>query len=91
MAKPSKAKLNKPAEDSNPSEPEKQLPETSHPTTEATTDEPPPEEHDITTDHMDVELVIPNPPSPIKPTKEKADDVVITGLGYTTPRNPTFL
>jgi hypothetical protein len=92
MAKPSKkAKLNKPAEDSNPSEPEKQLPETSYPTAEATIDDPPPEEHDVTIDRMDVEPVIPNPPSPIKPTEEKADDVVVTGFGYTAPGNPTVL
>ena len=59
MAKPSKkAKLNKPAEDSNPSDPEKQMPEASHPTVEATIDEPPPEDHNVTIDHMDIELVI---------------------------------
>ena len=49
VAKPSKkVKRNKRAEDSNPSEPEKQLPEASRQTAEATIDEPPPEEHDIT-------------------------------------------
>ena len=86
MAKPSKkAKLKNPAEDSNPSEPEKQLPEASCPTAEATIDDPSPEEHDVTIDHIDVEPVITKPPSPIKPTKEKTDNVVITGLGYTTP------
>ena len=92
MAKPSKkAKLNKRAEDSNPSEPEKQMPEASHPTAEATIDEPPPEDHNVTIDHMDVEPVIPKSPGPIKPTEEKTDDVVITGLGYTAPGNTTAL
>ena len=92
MGRPSKkVKLNKPAEDSNPSEPKKQLPEASHPTAEATIDDPPPEEHDVTMDHIDVEPVITKPSSPIKPTEEKTDDVVITGLGYTAPGNPTAL
>ena len=46
---------------------------------------------------MDVDLAITNPPSPtkppspIKPAEEKADDVTITGHGYTAPGNPTVL
>ena len=46
---------------------------------------------------MDVDPAITNPPSPnkmpspIKPAKEKADDVVIIGHGYTEPGNPTVL
>ena len=92
MAKPrKKAKLNKPAEDFNPSKPEKQLPEASHPTAEATIDDPPPEEHDISIAHIDVEPVITKPPSPIKPVEEKTNNVIITGLGYTAPGNPTAL
>ena len=92
MAKPSKkAKLNKPAEDSNPSEPKKQLPEASHPTAEATIDDPPPKENEVTIDHMDVEPAIAKPPSPAKPAEEKNDDVVVTGFGYTAPGNPTVL
>ena len=40
---------------------------------------------------MDVEPATTKPPSPIKPTEEKAHDVVITWLGYTAPGNPTAL
>ena len=67
------------------------MPEASHPTTEATIDEPPPEDHNITIDRTDVKPVITKPPSPIKPTEEKADDVIITRFGYTAPSNPTVL
>jgi hypothetical protein len=42
-------------------------------------------------DQIDVEPVISKPPSPIRPTEEKTDDVIITGLGYTVPGNPTAL
>ena len=42
-------------------------------------------------DQIDVEPVISKPPSPIKPIEENADDVIITGLGYTAPGNPTTL
>ena len=78
QAKPSKkVKLNKPVDDSNPSEPEKQQPESSHPIAEATIDDPPPEDHEASIDHMDVEPVISKPPSPANPAEEKADDVVV--------------
>jgi hypothetical protein len=90
MAKPSK-KLKVTKTTKNPSEPEKQSAETSLHATEATVDEPPLEEHNITIDHMDVDPATTKPPSPIKPTEEKADDVIITGLGYTVPGNPTVL
>ena len=40
---------------------------------------------------MDVEPAISKPPSPFKPTKEKTNNVVATGFGYTTPGNPTVL
>ena len=53
QAKPSKkAKSNKPVDDANPSEPEKQQPESSHPTAEAAIDDPPPEDHEASIDHM---------------------------------------
>ena len=84
-------KLNKPADDSNPSEPEEQQPESSHPIAEATIDDPPPEDHEASIDHMDVEPAISKPPSPVKPAEEKIDDDVITGFGYTAPGNPTVL
>jgi len=40
---------------------------------------------------MDVEPDIPKPPSPIKPVEEKNDDVVVTGVGFTAPAQPTVL
>ena len=75
----------------NPSELEKQSAETSLHATKAIVDEPPLEEHTISIDHMDVDPATTKPPSPIKPTKANANDVIITGLGYTTPDNPTVL
>ena len=79
MAKPiKKLKVTKTAETLN--EPEKQSTETSPQAAEASNDDPPPEEHNVTIDHMDVDLTTIKPPSPIKPTEEKVDDVFITGL-----------
>ena len=46
-------------------------------------------------DQMDVDTAATNPPSlikppsPIKPADEKADDITITGHGYTAPGQPT--
>lgn len=83
MAKPSKkSKVTKTTK--NSSEPEKQSTDTSFHAPEATADELPLEEHNVSIDHMDVDPAItmpPNPikpPSPMKPTEEKADDVTIT-------------
>ncbi|KAM3189563.1 hypothetical protein ACQJBY_068078 [Aegilops geniculata] len=92
QAKPSKkAKLNKPVDVSNPSEPEKQQSKPSNPIAEATLDDPPPQDHEASIDHMDVELTISEPPSPIKLAEEKTDDVVVTGFGFTAPGHPTVL
>ena len=92
MAKPNnKLKVTKTADDSNLNEPEKQTTETSLQAAEDTIDDPPPEEHNVTIDHMGVKPATAKPPSPIKPTEEKADDVFITRLGYTASGNPTVL
>nr|XP_040251755.1 otolith matrix protein OMM-64-like [Aegilops tauschii subsp. strangulata] len=92
QAKPSKkAKLNKPVDVSNPSEPEKQQLEPSNPIAEATLDDPPPQDHEASIDHMDVEPTISKPPIPIKPAKEKTNDVVVTGFGFTAPGHSTVL
>ncbi|XP_045088952.1 uncharacterized protein [Aegilops tauschii subsp. strangulata] len=40
---------------------------------------------------MDVNPANAKPPSPIKPTEEKAEDVVVTEVGYTEPGNPIVL
>ena len=96
MAKPSKKmKVTKTVE--NPSEPEQQSAETSHQAPEDTVDESPLIDHNIDMDQMDVDTAATNPPSlikppsPIKPADEKADDITITGHGYTEPGNPTVL
>nr|XP_020160643.1 nucleolar and coiled-body phosphoprotein 1-like [Aegilops tauschii subsp. strangulata] len=90
--KPSKkAKLNKPVDKSNPSEPEKQQPKPSNPTAEAILDDPPPQDHEVSIDHMDIEPAISKPPSPIKSAEEKTDDVVVTRFGFTAPGQPTIL
>nr|XP_040245583.1 vegetative cell wall protein gp1-like [Aegilops tauschii subsp. strangulata] len=92
QAKPSKkAKLNKPVDDVNPSEPEQQQLELSHPIAGDIIDDSPPQDHEASIDHMEVEPVISKPPSPAKPAEEKTDDVVVTGFGYTAPGNPTVL
>ena len=95
MAEPSKkAKVTKTPE--NPSESEQQ-PEKTSQAPEATVDEPPPVDHNVDVDQMNVDPTITDPPSPIKtaspikPAEEKDDDVTITGHGYTEPGKPTVL
>ena len=91
-AKPGKkAKLNKLVDDVNPSELEQQQPELSHPIAEDIIDDPPPQDHEVSTDPMDAEPAISKPPSPVKPTEEKTDDVVVTGFGFAAPGQPTVL
>ena len=63
------------------------LSEASHETPEAVADDPPPEEHNVTMDSMDVNPTNAKPSSPIKP----AEDVIVTGVGYAEPGNPTVL
>mgnify|MGYP005815146387 CR=1 FL=1 len=76
---------------------EKQSTETSLQAAEATNDDLPLEQHNITINHMYVDPATTKPsspikpPSPMKPTEEKANDVTITGLGYTAPSNLTAL
>ena len=81
QTKPSKkAKLNKPVDNSNPSEPEKQQPESSHPIAEATIDDPLPENHEASIDHMDVEPVIAKPQAQLSPPKKKLTMLWLLGL-----------
>ena len=85
--------MNKPAEDPKVAESEKQImPKAS----ESFTDDPPTESHDVTVDPMGVDPSSIEPPNPIKPVEETplqqvAEDVIITGTGYTEPGNPTIL
>ena len=68
-------------------------PEQSNPNTEAILDDPPLQDHEILVEHMEVYPMIhaDKLPSPIKAVDDKTDDVVVTGIGYTTPGNPTAL
>nr|XP_040255023.1 uncharacterized protein LOC120973458 [Aegilops tauschii subsp. strangulata] len=50
-----RAKVNKPAENNIPTDPE-QTPEQSNPNTEAILDDPPPQDHEILAEHMEAEL-----------------------------------
>ena len=67
--------------------------EPSNPNAEAILDDPPPQDHETEIEHMEVDPMIhaDKPPSPIKAVDDKTDDVVVTGIGYTTPGNPTSL
>ena len=92
MAKPSKRlKVNKPAEDPKVADPEKQtMSESLHQTSEAAMDDPPPEEHHVTMDSMNVDPENAKPPSPAQPAQEP-EEVIVTGTAYTAPGNPTVL
>ena len=93
MAKPSKKlKVNIPTEDPKVADPEKQtMSESLHQTSEAAMDDPPPEEHHVTLDYMDVNPATSKPLSPVKPAEKEAEDVIVTGVGYTEPGNPIVL
>ena len=84
--------MNKPAVDPIQSEPEK-TPKPSNPNAENLPDDPLPQDHETEVEHMEVDPMIQadKPPSPTKTADDKADDVVITGFGYTTPGNPIAL
>ena len=86
------AKVNKPTEDSIPTDPE-QTPEQSNPNTEAILDDPPPQDHEIEVEHMEVDPMIhaDKLPSPTKVADDNTDDVMVTGVSYTAPGNPTAL
>ena len=80
IAKPSKnPKVNRPAEVPKAADQEKQtMPESLHQTSEVANDDPPPEEHNVTMDSMDVNPTNAKPSSPIKPAEEKTDDVIMS-------------
>ena len=93
QARPSKkAKLNKTVDDSNPPNLE-QNPEQSNRNTKAILDDPPPQDHETLVEHMEVDPMIhaDKPPSPTKAADENTDDVMVTGVSYTAPGNPTAL
>ena len=85
-ARPSKrAKKNKSADDNTATEPEKTP------------------DHDLTAEQMEVDptghvdkpaspaIAADKPPSPLKAADDNADDIMVTGVGHTTPSNPIAL
>ena len=67
-------------------------PEQSNPNTEAILDDPPLQDHEILVEHMEVDPMVhaDKPPSPTK-VADNTDDVMVTGVSYTAPGNPTAL
>ena len=57
---------------------------------EAVIDDPPPEEHPVIQDALDVDLEDDKPPSPSQ-RAQKTDDIMITGTAYQAPGNPIAL
>ena len=103
-ARPSKkAKLNKPPDDNTTTEPEK-TPEPEDRNANAILDDPPPQNHDLAAEQREVDLeeghvdkpaspvgAANNTPSPLKAADDNTDDIMITGVGHTTPGNPVAL
>ena len=97
-----KAKLNKPADDNPATEPEK-TPEQFEPNADAIHDDPPPEHPETFAESMEEDPTghatdPPSPakaasklPSPAKAADDQSDDVIVTGVGHTTPGNPIAL
>ena len=83
------AKVNKPTEDSIPTDPE-QTPEQSNPNTEAILDDPPPEEHPITMEPMNIDPENAKRPSPAQPAQE-TKGIKVTSMAFTALGNPTIL
>ena len=103
-ARPSKkAKLNKPPDDNTTTEPEK-TPEPEDTNADTILNDPPPQDHDLTTEQMEVDpeegrvdkpaslvWATDKPPSPHKAGDDNMDDIMITGVGHSTPGNPVAL
>ena len=84
--------MSKTADDDTAADLEK-TPEPSKQNTDAVLDDPPAQDHDTFVEQVEIDPMDPddNPPSPAKAADDKTDDVVITGVGYTAPSNPTAL
>ena len=83
----------KPAEDPKVPEPEQQIPGSN--TSVVQPDEPvhdvSPEIPDLSSDQTKLNPLSTESSSPLKPSETHADDVMITGTGFTEPGNPTVL
>ena len=84
--------MNKPADDDTTADPEK-TPEPSEPNTDVVLDDPPAQDHETFVEQMEIDPVAHDdkPPSPTKAVDDKTEDVIVTGVGYTAPGNPTVL
>ena len=73
-------------------DPEK-TPEPSKPNTDAILDDPPPQDHETFVEKMEIDPMAHDdkPPSPTKSVDDKMDNVVVTGVSYMAPGNPTVL
>ena len=102
-ARPSKkAKLNKPADDNPATEPEK-TPEPLEPNADAILDDMVPQVQDTFVEPVETDptsqaadppspaKTADKPPSPAKAADDNTDDIMITGVGHTTPGNPVAL
>ena len=93
-AKPNKkARVTKPAGDPIVNEPEQQIPapETSVPQLEEPVLDIPPVIPDPSIEHTNNDPLNSEPSSPLKAAKTHADDVMITGAGFTESGRPTVL
>ena len=94
QAKPKKkAKVTKPAEDPKVAEPDQQAsaPEASEQQPEDPASNTQAEMPDLSVDQTNIDSLNTEPSSSLKPSETYADDVLITGTGFTEPGNPTVL
>ena len=54
-------------------------------------DDPPPENRGTSTEHIIIDPLGAEPPSPIKPSEPNTEEVLITANGFPEPGNPTAL
>jgi hypothetical protein len=85
--------MNKPTEDPKIHEPERQAPisEASMQQPEELADDSPPKNPGTSAEHIVVDPLGAEPPSPIKPSKPNTEEVLITGTGFREPGNPIAL
>ena len=94
--------MNKLADDNPDTELEK-IPEQFEPNADAILDDLPTQHHETFAEQMEddptghatdppsLAKTADKPPSPVKAADDQSDDVIVTGLGYTTPGNPIAL
>ena len=85
--------MTKPAEDPKIHESEQQVPasDASEKQPEEPAHEAPPEIPDLSHDHIDINPLNTKSSSPLKPSEEHGEDVMITGTSFREPGQPTVL